>query len=75
MKFKNSFSRPRKSKNLIVGRGKLRLCFDTLVTADVGKSRDNVKTSNQMARIFGGHQSLRLLNCVKAKNTLQQGKF
>ena len=24
---------------------------------------------------FGGHQSLCLLNCLRAKNTLKQGKF
>ena len=31
------------SLSVLGSRGKLRLCFDTLVTADVGKSRDNVR--------------------------------
>ena len=38
-----------------------------------------VERSNQTASSngmhFGGHQSLRLLNCLRSKNTPKQGKF
>ena len=47
--------------------------FDRSVNAD-DKAWTTEDNSAHLMH-FGGHQSLCLLNCLRSKNTLKQGKF